>query len=78
MRDGLYTKGEADKRIEVKEYEVGICEGFGDEGTLCLRQDTSCLRGPGGALGIEVVHNDAVITEIEKKVKVCHEIGRTG
>ena len=57
--------------------EVRVCEGFCDEGTPCLRKCTCCLKIPGRAMAVEVSHDDVVITEIKKKVKVWCEIGGT-
>ena len=37
-RGEVPTRGEAGRRIEVKEKEVGVCEGFCDEGTPCHRK----------------------------------------
>ena len=45
-RDGVYTTRETGRRIEVEEYAVRVCEGFGDEGTPCVRPITCCSREP--------------------------------
>ena len=45
--------------------------------TPCLRKCTCCLRIPGRAIGVEVSHDDVVITKVKKKVKVRYEIGGT-
>ena len=38
---------------------------------------TCCLRVPGRAIGVEVYHDDVVITEVKKWVKVRREIEGT-
>ena len=38
---------------------------------------TYCVRVPGKATGVEVSHDDIVITEAKKKVKVRCDIGGT-
>ena len=43
-RGAVSTRGEAGRRIDVEECEVGVCEGFGDEGTSSLRPVTFCLK----------------------------------
>ena len=51
-------------------------EGFDDEGTPRLRPVTCCSRVPGGAIGVEVSHDDVVTMEVEEKVNIWPEIGR--
>ena len=48
-----------------------------DYGTPCFRKRTSYLRLAGSATGVEVSHDDVIILEVEKKVKVWCEIGGT-
>ena len=67
-RGGVSVGGEAGRSVKVEVQEVGVCLGFGDEGTPCLHLFTSCLRVPGMAMVVEVFHDDVVITEVEKKV----------
>ena len=67
-----FLRGEAVRRIKVEVYEQ-----FSEDGNSCLQPFTCCLRVPGGAMGIEISHDD-VIKKVIKKVKVWNEIGRTG
>ena len=76
-RGRVLARGEAGWRIEVEEMEVGIYEGFCDEGTSRLRKCIWRLRVPDRAMSVEVSHDDVVFTEAKKKVKVWCEIGRT-
>ena len=76
-KSGFLARGKAGKKIEVEDKEVEVCEGFCDLGTSCLRKCTCCLRVLGRAMGVEISHDDVVITEVKKKGKVWCEIGGT-
>ena len=74
---GVLARGNAAMRFEIEEKEVRDCEGFFDYGTPCLHKCTWCLRIPGRSMGVEVSHDDVVITEVKKEMKVWCEIGWT-
>ena len=65
-------------RSWVAEYEGEVCEGFdyGIRGILTQWVYSCCFKVPGAAMGVQVFHV-YIITEVENKVKVCREIGRT-
>ena len=70
-------RGDAGRRIDVMENEVGACEEFCDQGILRLRRCTCCVRVSGRVMDVEVSHDYVVITEVKKRVKVSCEIGGT-